>query len=684
MEWTGEQRRVLAAVREFLARPGGGVFVLRGYAGTGKTTLVKEFLSLAEQARYGVRLLAPTGRAAKVLAEKTGHATSTIHRAIYKLDSIQEDSTTGEVCFYFPLRKLEEPARWLTIVDEASMVQSRPERSGRLVFGVNGLLPDLLDNANVHLGGKLIFIGDPAQLPPVGENVSAALDDEFFASRNISVTSDTLTEVMRQDRDSLILKNAMKLRELLQVERQRRNTLVMHRNGREFSEIESSRIVERYLALRTAGRLDAAAMICYSNVGALSLNRFVREQLFPAAKHIMPGDMVISTANSYNAAPGGDVLNGEFLTVTEVDNNVTTRTQKVMATQNGKKASVPVPIDYRNVTLRNAQGQIIKAMIVDNLLDSSEPTLTGEQTRSMYVDFKVRHSRLKENSAEFAMALRDDPFFNALKLKYGYALTCHKAQGGEWDNVLIDFIGRTGLDDDSLRWMYTALTRARHTIFGAHIPTIDVFTKLRFTPIERVTKARAGSRCLAPMPATPFHSADAPLHLKAKFWAIEANLHGTEFAIESVRSANYREIYNISTPAGSVRVDFIYSGEGIFKQPNMAATALDTDFQSRLRQLLADESRIAFAVDYKPSNAELLKLYQNLASACSEVGVTITAISEIPASYHVVYSLITDAEYACLDFYFNAKGQFTYAKAQSFDGDDDEKLKMIIQRFKLA
>ena len=676
MEWNKQQQEVLDKVGRFLSTKGGGVFLLRGYAGTGKTTLAREFITMAEKAGRKTLLMTPTGRAAKVLADKTGRMAKTIHRHIYQLDKIEEDKTTGDLRYHFPLATLDDAGSCLAIVDEASMVAEKKDLNGRLNFGNNGLLPDLLDFMNVHYGGKIIFIGDPAQLPPVGESRSMALDDEYFKSKGIATFSAELTQVMRQADDSLVLHNATIIRNLLARERVTRNTLLLSRDNRSFAEIASDKIIDQYLRCRSGNPSDVV-MICYTNRGAYNLNRLLRERLYGGLRELTAGDILISTANHYDRQSNVDVLNGEMLTVVWADDAVVTRTQYVAATVDGNKSTKPVTLSYRRATLRNDAGVTFEAMIIDTMLHDAEPQLTGDRLKSMYIDFKVRHSHLKEGSEEFIRALAYDPYFNALKLKYGYAITGHKSQGGEWDTALVDFTGRTGLDDDCLRWMYTAVTRARRRLAGASLPTITALSKMKVFPIQRITKPREKCRAYAPVGETPFHGADTPTFLRAKYFAVADNMSGTEFQINAVKSISYKEIYYIAAPDGVVRVDCNYGAAEVFTSH---IPAEKRDYTDRLIALMADESSIEFQVDYVPSTPALATLFRHVASICSEYKIKISNIMEHPANYHVEYFVITSGRFAFLDFYFKANGAISSVMSKSDLGADDEKLKLIVER----
>ena len=226
MDFTKQQKEALTAIDRFL-RSDRSVFILRGFAGTGKTTIISPMLELAAAAGKVCQLMAPTGRAAKILSEKTKTQATTIHRAIYELSHIEavegDELKESKIEFRFPLRQLDDaskpgpvisPDTSVLIIDEASMVSSRKSSGDLFIFGSGILLDDILRYARLGEGGKVIFVGDPAQLPPVSDPDSFALDDSFFAGRGILVDSYELTDVIRQESDSTILSNSVKLRTL--------------------------------------------------------------------------------------------------------------------------------------------------------------------------------------------------------------------------------------------------------------------------------------------------------------------------------------------------------------------------------------------------------------------------------------------------------------------------------------
>lgn len=247
MELTTQQNIVFEQIKAFL-NSDASVFILHGYAGTGKTTMVKVIADYIKQRRQ-LAMMAPTGRAARVLAMKTGHNAVTIHKAIYEKAHLVpkkvKDLAESEFKFVFPIHKSEKEGNIVAIVDEASMVCSRKIEHELFIFGTDNLMEDLLTFVRPNFGGKVIFVGDPAQLPPVGESVSNALRAEYFKEKGLKVVEAELTEVLRQKGDSVILKNAMMIRDLLQ--KDKRNQLVFDEQKDDVETVPSEQFLDKYL-----------------------------------------------------------------------------------------------------------------------------------------------------------------------------------------------------------------------------------------------------------------------------------------------------------------------------------------------------------------------------------------------------------------------------------------------------
>ena len=421
-------------------------FLLRGYAGTGKTTLISTLIKVLPRFGYKSVLLAPTGRAAKVMANYAKKPAQTIHRKIYRQVA---DPKSGSLSFQRQKNYHEDT---LFIVDEASMISDEAE------FGGKGLLTDLVEFIFENPGNKLMLVGDTAQLPPVGRDMSPALVRDFLRHNfDMVVYEQELTEVMRQDEESGILQNATDLRQLLVDEQP--ETIGIQLTTRPFRDIFKMPLNKLEDGIRYAytkyGR-ENTAIICRSNKVAGQYNQFVRRVINQCEDELDTGDMLMIARNNYTTleedSPAGFLANGEFAEVMRI----------------GKKEEIH-GFRFANVTLRLVDYEEqadFEAKIILNTLHSSTPSLTSEEQKALYESVQKDYFYIKSKK-ERAEAVRRDPYLNALQVKFAYALTCHKAQGGQWSAVFIDqgFLPDGQVNQEFVRWLYTGLTRATDELF---------------------------------------------------------------------------------------------------------------------------------------------------------------------------------------------------------------------------
>ncbi len=444
-------------------------FLLRGYAGTGKTTLVGTLIKVLPRFGYKSVLLAPTGRAAKVMANYAKKPAQTIHRKIYRQVA---DPGSGTLAFQRQKTYHEDT---LFIVDEASMISDEAD------FGGKGLLTDLIEFVFESPGNKLLLVGDTAQLPPVGRELSPALDRGFLASSfDMTVFEQELTEVMRQDEESGILYNATGLRMLLAEPEPTNPTPkavgfeallsdkpavppadapAIKLDVRSFGDIYKMPINKLEDGIQYAynkyGR-ENTVILCRSNKTAVQYNQFVRRMIDQCEEELDAGDMLMIARNNYTTldedSPAGFLANGEFAEVLKIRNK---------EDMHGFR--------FATVTLRLVDYEEqpdFDAKIILDTLHSPTPSLSSEQHRALYESVQKDYFYIK-GKKERAEAIRRDPYLNALQVKFAYALTCHKAQGGQWSAVFVDqgFLPDGQVNGEFVRWLYTALTRATDEAF---------------------------------------------------------------------------------------------------------------------------------------------------------------------------------------------------------------------------
>lgn len=672
---TEQQEQAFAKIVDFLNSPGFGVFILKGYAGTGKTTLLSFVVKYLNARGKQYSLLAPTGRAAKVLQDKTQSHASTIHRHIYKFDNLEEKTMNPQdendvegVEFFYPLKSTDFEQH-LYIVDEASMIGTRRLDNEFLHFGTGSLLQDLITFAFPMGQGKIVFIGDYAQLPPVGDANSNALDENYFKQRNIPCESFELTEIVRQSDDSLILKNSISIRNALSNDMCR--TLQFETKKGEFESLESivNTICDNVDDIK-AGR---SMVITYSNEDAKQYNDVVRDKIFPGISSICVGDRIMIARNHYTSEKV--LYNGEFARVSFVADESESQSAPIYVYEDGRKVRKVVELKFRDVSLHLENGDVMDTKIIETLLDSKYPSLTRDESKALYVNFLMRHDDIRGNKKRLKEAVMTDPYFNALRVKYGYAITCHKAQGGEWATVFSDMQDRKGLDRDCLRWIYTAITRAKTRFAAASLPFVTKASSLKINEIVSIAKMNADllSNVIAPSD-TPYHSSSAPAGVKAKYQAVIEALQGSEYELSKIETRPYLEMYHIKCGNSVVRYDGRYDKSGWVSFKNVP--------DARLSKILNDNSKMRFNLDYQPSTKVFEQLYDRVKEGACAARLTIASIQEQRSSYKIIYNMIGEESVIRVEFFFDGKGSITYAAPGSTLGGADAQLKELLNHIR--
>lgn len=489
IELTPSQSVALDQIDGFLGNGPAQAFVLQGYAGTGKTFLIARLAQILTAQGREVHLLAPTGRAARVLRKATGLSAATLHSHLYRLDELEVQEARGpeesdRYRYRFALAPNNDSADAVYVVDEASMVPDTNSAGELLQFGSGRLLADLVEfvfgQAPSTSRRRLLFVGDPAQLPPVTDACSHALAPSHLEKTfNLQVAAAELVHVVRHREGSAILGLATSIRDSL-----RRGVFS------EFTVEPAEGEIERCTAADVgAARIghDADSIepteifITHSNEAASRYNELCRARLFPGKGSIQPGDRILVVANCRR--DGVQFFNGDFARIEEVDPELE-MVEQPLARKRADGTREIVRLSFRRVALRvlDEQGRErrIGTRIIENLLDSRERDLTSLEMQALFLHFVFRHPRLRKTSPEFVRALQSDPWFNALRVKYAYAVTCHKAQGGEWRRAFVDM--NTGLQPASaafFRWAYTAITRAREQLVVIDPPRLSPDIPLR-------------------------------------------------------------------------------------------------------------------------------------------------------------------------------------------------------------
>ena len=668
-----QQQKAFERIQSFLKNDE-DVFILKGYAGTGKTTMIKHVVDYLRSQNKLYSLLAPTGRAAKVLREKVGSGI-TIHRGIYskELTCIEvEDEDTSKKSFQFVFPIIEEPSNIeVLIFDECSMISDSESVGEFFVVGTGKLLSDLLASAKARGIKKLIFVGDPAQLPPVTDPYSRALDNTYFEDIGYKVTSFELTDVIRQMSDSNILQETLKIRELLSKPKAERTSFVMNPNGEDILSSSIESLPQLYVDLSPIPEIGNSQIICYSNRLCKYLIDAVRKIIFPDQSDIQVGDILMISSNNYRTYCR-EIYNGDMVKVFSVGD--TECHPNIPVTIKGEKRHID--LTFRTIQiLYPGSNELISCKIIEDFLNSDRPDLSSWQMRALYIDFIMRHKSLKDGTPEFKEAFIRDEYFNALRVKYGYAITCHKSQGGEWDTVFVDYSGRCGLADDHLRWCYTATTRAKNKLYIINAPNITVFNKLTFSQIVKISKAPKDFWPEDNSLITPYHQASVPLPVRLKCLGVMESIKHTPYELESVQSFNYQEKYVFKVAGGeNIRIDAWYDGGGFFK---LLSTPGDGTPKDIISDLFNKSNGDIPLVKYMPSSDVMNELYQKVLTASVDTQIKIVNIVEDLEKYYVNYYLVTDARFAVVQFYVS-EGRLSTAMPKSELGTEDEKLVQFI------
>ncbi|CEN44435.1 ATP-dependent DNA helicase [Capnocytophaga canis] len=674
---TQEQQEIINTLFSFLEKENEHIFIVKGAAGSGKTTLIKYLIDKLKENQKLFKVMAPTGRASKVLRDK-GINASTIHRGIYNFEDViikeveNPDDSKKSYHYIYPLHFPNENGE-IVIIDEASMVSDVETKHELFTFGSGKLLSDVIQYANFsNRYSKLIFVGDNAQLPPVTDNESKALSVEYFQSEHkLNVQEAELTTIHRQLVDSTILQNANEIRNLLKKPKEQRNTFELLIKN-EVEEISNIDLTSHFTDKFPEPKIGNGVIVCYSNQGAYQYNQSIREKIFPNSPNVSIGDILMVINNNYNQG----VFNGDMATVTEVSADVE-EIKNIPVYEKGKK--IYVNFSFRNVKLKFPHlSEEVSCKIIDSLLNSPYRDLNVTEMKALYINFVMRfrekYPQYKEGSQEFKEALKTDLYFNALRVKYGYAITCHKSQGGEWDSVYVDYSGRIGLYDDALRWCYTATTRAKKELFVINPPKINGFHRLEIRPITKIGKIGKEFYQNTHTFSTPFHTENAHIALRLKYQEVESKLRSTPFSIDRIVSSNYLEKYFFKIENEIIQIDWYYDGAGIFKTLQNRHYEIENQLIETLNAPFYHE----FAVNYSTENSLFKELYNRILTACSECEVQITNIVEHEANFHINYYLKTDAKFAYLQCYFTKDKGFTSVLPFSEQGSEDVELQKLV------
>lgn len=422
------------------------VFLLKGYAGTGKTTAISALVKVLDSIEMKTILLAPTGRAAKVLSRYAGRPATTIHKKIYR----QQSTTDGNGKFDLD-KNLSRNT--IFVIDEASMISNAPQ--GSSLFGSGYLLSDLIEYVSAGENCRLILSGDSAQLPPVGFANSPALEREELKFFDLEVMESELTQVVRQSNQSGILENATAIRDRLNEDDPEGYWMIRTKGFKDIVRIGGMDLIEEISNCYSKYGQEETIVITRSNKRANKFNEGIRRSVLFREEELSTGDLIMIVKNNYYWAKEMEELkfiaNGDIAEVLKI-----------------RKHEEKYGYHFVNVTLRLIDYKDIEldCKIILDTLTLESAALTMDDNKKLFNEIAQDYSDIPNKKKRWEK-IREDPFFNALQVKFSYALTCHKSQGGQWKAVFIDhgYLTEEMIDREYLRWAYTAFTRPTEKLY---------------------------------------------------------------------------------------------------------------------------------------------------------------------------------------------------------------------------
>lgn len=450
-EPTEQQAEALDMITGFLFQPSSdSLFLLKGYAGTGKSSLIGALVKTMTEFKQKTVLLAPTGRAAKVFAGYANSSAFTIHKKIYRQKRFSEDATD-----FVPTDNLHKDT--LFIVDEASMISN--DGIDSYTFGSGRVLDDLIHYVYGGENCRLLLIGDEAQLPPVMQETSPALQVDVLSGFGLDVLSTTMTQIVRQAGDSGILFNATDIRNALLEETTGLFPRLKLDGFEDVRNVSGEDLIDTIIAAYDKDGIEDTMIISRSNKRANIYNEGIRNRILYREEELSAGDMLMITKNNYFWTEKIDqvdfLANGELLEVLRVR-----RTQEIYGFR------------FCDVLVKHPDYEIeLELKILLDTLHSETTGLSREKNSELFYNILEDYSDIRTKAGQM-QKMKVDPFYNALQVKYGYAMTCHKAQGGEWKNIFLDigYITEEHLGVNFYRWLYTAITRASQRLYFVNLP----------------------------------------------------------------------------------------------------------------------------------------------------------------------------------------------------------------------
>ena len=448
---TSEQEQALGLITDFLFTPTfDNLFLLKGYAGTGKSSIIGALVKTMTLFEQKTILMAPTGRAAKVFSSYADRSAFTIHKKIYRQRRFSGDPTG-----FVPVDNLYKDT--LFIVDEASMIGNEGVDSS--IFGSGRLLDDLIHYVYAGENCRLLLIGDEAQLPPVMQDYSPALNIDVLKGYGLDVSSVTMTQTVRQAQESGILYNATQIRNTLLSEKTDQFPILKTDNFTDIVKITGEELIDEMNSVFDKDGIENTIVISRSNKRSNIYNEGIRNRILYREEEISSGDILMVTKNNYYWTEKIDQIdflaNGELIEVVRVRG-----TQELYGFR------------FCDILARHPDYEIeIELKLILDTLHSETASLSNQKNIELFYNILEDYNDITTKMGKMRK-MKTDPFYNAVQVKYGYAVTCHKAQGGEWKNVFLDvgYLTEDHLGESFYRWLYTAITRCKRKLYLVNFP----------------------------------------------------------------------------------------------------------------------------------------------------------------------------------------------------------------------
>jgi len=700
---TPSQKNVLKEIETFLQNKEEKVFSLVGAANSGKTFLIKEIIQLIQKGQGNYELLAPSKRLAEILSRREHTSFTSVYTKIYSGTADKEKEVIKIEdeeynLFRFPLRTNDDSPNTVYIIDEAQLISDNFSRLDFFIFGSGKLLSDLKEFTKLDsTERKFILIGDDKQILNGNRELFALSTPYIETQLGLKKIQIELTEIIKTPEIENILENAIDIRNA--ISKESFNQFELIEDDESIFQIDNSNFKIHYEKELLANPLSTL-IIRSTNKQVAKMNDWVRRNLFSRKNIIDVGDFILLYNNirvaSSPAYPDETLIsNGEFGRITYVSENIEEPLLKFYPTGFKLKGRTnPTALRFREVGINFVNlNKEVRIKISEDFLLSESAEGNPDEFIALMTLFSKRNPTLKRNSDEFVTALRNDPFINAAKIKFGYAVTGHKAQGYKWKNVFVDFETSSGKTNESyFRWAYTSITRATSKLFLREPPRITPFDRIEWNDYMSAG-ATAEKKKLFYYNSNPlisestqsiidkFGFTDEVPNLKSFFASTYETLNKSEVVISNAVHGKYKAEYHFSKGSDTAKIIFSYNNSFEFKL-NTVSNSNPKEFAEFILSKLYEIEKPNGILEVKPVSKELLdSLFDKVSS---QLETTTIKISKVESKKdQELYTFTRQTEQVILNFFYDGEGFFTTVMCQSSNSPlllDD--LKKIINQLK--